>query len=357
MPGVSYFDTLPKKFILAKKMKQSPQSFLRYRVIDSCLQQRSKIWNHETLAAACTDAVYELEGDRDEFSRSTIMRDIRMMRAEPPQGYGAPIQWDRQRKSYYYADPNFSINNSPLAERDLRYLQRALQVLQQMPHLAEAAPWEQFSTQLQHLLRMQDTQQSTIVQFDTAPPTHALRWLRPIYRAIEEKTALKLSYRPFEEPAQEFTISPWLLRQYNRRWFLLAWCRELELVRTYALDRILNLAPMPDAPWYVRHDFDPDHYYDHVIGMSIPEEGTLTTLRFKARPLRAKYIATKPLHHSQRILEQNEQSTTFELQVIPNIELQQILLSFGPEIEVLEPRELRAQIGQLLQAAAQRYLN
>jgi predicted DNA-binding transcriptional regulator YafY len=277
------------------------------------------------------------------------------MRAEPPQGYAAPIHWDRQRKSYYYADPNFSINNSPLAEQDLHFLQQALQILQQIPHLAEAAPWQQVSTQLQHSLRMQDQQQPIIVQFDTAPPTHALRWLRPLYRAIDEKTALRIHYQPFTEDAQLFTISPWLLKQYNRRWFLLAWCRELERVRTYALDRILQLKPNTDAPWFIRHDFDPQHHYDQVIGMSIPEEGKVVRVQFRAQPLRAKYIASKPLHHSQRILEENEQYTIFELRVIPNIELQQILLSFGPEIEVLTPASLRQEIAQLHTTAAKSY--
>lgn len=336
-------------------MAHHRQAFLRYRVIDDCLQQRSKTWNHETLAQACTDAVYEMEGDRDEFSRATIMRDLRIMRAEPPQGYAAPIHWDRQRKTYYYADPSFSINKRPLAEQDLRYLQRALQILQQMPHLAEAAPWQQFSTQLQHLLRMQDTELPGIVQFDTAPATGALRWLMPLYRAIDEKRALALRYRPFTEPAQEFTISPWLLKQYNRRWFLLAWCRELERVRTYALDRILELNPLAEAPWHIRHDFDPDRHYQDVIGMSIPEGAQLTTVRFRALPLRAKYMATKPLHHSQRILEQTAQYTVFELRVIPNIELQQILLSFGPEIEVVAPAALRAELGRQLREAAELY--
>jgi predicted DNA-binding transcriptional regulator YafY len=336
-------------------MDQNPQSFLRYRVIDRCLQQRNKTWNYETLAEACTDAVYELEGDRDLFSRATIMRDIRIMRAEPPKGYGAPIHWDRQRKSYYYADPEFSINNSPLAEQDLRYLQRALQILQQMPHLAEATPWQQLSTQLQHSLRMQDAQQQIIVQFDTAPPTSALRWLHPIYRAIDEKSALHIRYQPFTEAAQAFTISPWLLKQYNRRWFVLAWCRELEKVRTYALDRILHLEPAADSPWFIRHDFDPEHHYDHIIGMSIPEEAEVASVQFKAYPLRAKYIVTKPLHQSQCIIEENEQYTIFELQVIPNIELQQILLSFGPEIEVLAPAALRQEIAILHKTAAQAY--
>jgi len=336
-------------------MAHNRQAFLRYRVIDACLQQPYKNWNYETLAEACSDAIYELEGDRDLFSRSTIMRDLRIMRAETPQGYGAPIRWDRSRKSYYYADPNFSINQSPLAEHDLRYLQRALQILQQMPHLVEAAPWQQLSTQLQHSLRMQDSHQETIVQFDTAPHTRALRWLHPIYRAIDEKMALALRYRPFTEPSQDFTISPWLLKQYNRRWFLLAWCRELELVRTYALDRIESLHPLPEAAWYIRHDFDPETYYTNVIGLSIPENGKVEQVQFRATPLRAKYIATKPLHHSQRILEQNEQYTVFELRVMPNVEFQQILLSFGAEIEVVSPGSLRREIAQQHLVASRNY--
>jgi predicted DNA-binding transcriptional regulator YafY len=336
-------------------MTQNPQAFFRYRIIDSCLQQRYSVWNHETLATACTDAVYEMEGDRDEFSRSTIMRDIKIMRAEPPIGFGAPIAWDRQRKTYYYTDPSFSILKSPLSKRDIIHLQKALQLLQQVPHLEETAPWQQLSTQLKDQLGVGQNPEQTIIQFEASPKTKALKWLAPLYDAIDQKASLIIRYSPFTEETQQFTVSPWLLKQYNRRWFLIAWCKDLQLIRTYALDRINSIRRAPDESWFIRHDFSPEERYQNVIGLSIPEEVEMVEVQFWATPLRAKYITTKPLHHSQRIIESNEKGSLFEMKVIPNIELQQILLSFGPEIEVLHPITLREEIGRQLLEAARKY--
>lgn len=335
-------------------MGHKQQTFLRYRVIDACLQQRNKIWTYENLAEACNDALYELEGDRDGFSRATLMRDIRIMRAEPPLGYGAPIRWDRQRKTYYYADPSFSINKSPLSENDLRYLQKSLYLLQQMPHLVDAVPWQQLSTQLKQLLRLENNN-STIVQFEASPKTTALHWLSPLYESIDQKKSIQMRYKPFTEVAQQVTISPWLLKQYNRRWFLIAWSKELQQVRTFALDRIEKISPAPKQSWFIQHDFSPEQRYQNVVGLSIPEGASPQKIQLKTSPLRANYIRTKPIHASQKETQRTESYSIFELVLILNVEFEQKILSFGAEVEVLQPETLRTTIQQTLQKAFQQY--
>ena len=72
----------------------------------------------------------------------------------------------------------------------------------------------------------------------------------------------------------------------------------------------------------------------------------------------APYVLTKPLHHTQRVLQQNEDgSIIINLFLIENYELERVLLGFGDGVEVLKPERLRKIIHQKLESALKRYEN
>ena len=63
-------------------------------------------------------------------------------------------------------------------------------------------------------------------------------------------------------------------------------------------------------------------------------------LKFDAA--RFPYIVSKPIHHTQRIA--NDEEFAVSLFVRPNKELEAQILSFGNQVEVLKPEWLRQQI-------------
>jgi predicted DNA-binding transcriptional regulator YafY len=66
------------------------------------------------------------------------------------------------------------------------------------------------------------------------------------------------------------------------------------------------------------------------------------------------YITSKPLHPSQEIL--SLEDCTLAIEVRPNYELDQLILSFGPDVEVLEPTEYKEYIKGKLVENLQKYL-
>ena len=62
---------------------------------------------------------------------------------------------------------------------------------------------------------------------------------------------------------------------------------------------------------------------------------------FKADNVAAKYIVSQPFHPTQKILKEGKNRSTFELTVLISEELIRSFLSYGGEIEVLEPLSLR----------------
>ena len=58
---------------------------------------------------------------------------------------------------------------------------------------------------------------------------------------------------------------------------------------------------------------------------------------------RGKYAETKPLHESQRN-KWTDKGFLVTLKLIPNLELEQVILSYGEDVEVLSPESLRLTI-------------
>jgi len=57
---------------------------------------------------------------------------------------------------------------------------------------------------------------------------------------------------------------------------------------------------------------------------------------------------TKPLHGSQKRTESKKDGTIIEIEVIPNIELRQLILSYGDGIEVISPKSFIEQFKQAI---------
>ena len=70
---------------------------------------------------------------------------------------------------------------------------------------------------------------------------------------------------------------------------------------------------------------------------------------------RAPYVKTKPIHHSQKVISDDENGLNIELTLIPNRELVAQILSFGDDVKVLEPEELRKEVSEYLEKAYMKY--
>jgi predicted DNA-binding transcriptional regulator YafY len=58
------------------------------------------------------------------------------------------------------------------------------------------------------------------------------------------------------------------------------------------------------------------------------------------------YLLTSPIHHSQKLLANNQKLSRFSIQVIPNYELMRELLSYGKELKVISPKSMVKELKQ-----------
>lgn len=85
-----------------------------------------------------------------------------------------------------------------------------------------------------------------------------------------------------------------------------------------------------------------------VIGVSFTPNENPIKIELKINNEVTPYILTKPLHGSQKKKESKEDGTFIEIEVIPNIELRQLILSYGDGIEVISPKSFRDQMKKVI---------
>ena len=322
---------------------------VRLNVLDSCLRNRFRRYTLENLIEACAEALYEYEGIGKGISKRSIQEDIKDMRSGKF-GYEAPIVCEDGY--YFYSDRNFSISNSPLSEQDYQAIRNSLAVLEQFSELGQLEALRQVEEKLQNVLSAKKDEERPLIDFEKSEYPAAKKWLSRLLGYTRNKKGLTLSYQPFtyDSPFPYHTF-PLLLKQYNGRWFLIGYNEQLGFMQNFALDRIIDIEINSEmkAPEAAQ---DLLNQYDSLIGVSKPANGT-EVVSFRTTPSLRKYLETKPLHKTQRLI--NEEENIFQLQVGVNFELKSKLLSFGSELTVLEPQSLKLSIMKTLEDSSAKY--
>lgn len=335
-------------------MPTNLQALIRYRTIDNCLRRKGRKWSWKELAKACADATHYYTGIDKEPSRRTMMYDIDNMK-NGRLGYYAPIEYNRAEKTYFYTDPDFSISNTPINQEDIGELNHALSILKQFSGFKHMEGIENIITKLEYTLSLRGERAKEVIQFDHQLNAPGQKWLNQLYQTIQKEKCIELKYQPFNlDYPFDTIVSPYLLKEYNKRWFLFGYDHNKKRIQNYGLDRIKEIGESIES-YYVDAQFNTSTYFDNIIGVSNPPKGTLQNIVLEVLPEQAKYIKTKALHHSQEIIEEMEKFTIFSYKLIPNYELTSLILSFGEKVKVLEPAELKAQVAKRIIDAGENY--
>ncbi len=326
-------------------MSKNLNALLRYQTIDACLRSSKKEkWSWKDLAKACGERLYEVRNIESIPSRRTILGDIKVMRSGDLKYY-APIDWTSKR-GYHYTDANFSIYSYGLSELEKEEFNKGVEILNQIVNRLGMDEVKQIISKLSHIINTSKQSKVPVIQFDQWIHEKGYQWLNLIYGCIKEKKALFISYRPFGGHAGfSGIVSPYLLKEYRNRWYLIAKFHNNGLIYHYALDRLRSTQESLQ-PFSEDSSFDAAKYFNQVIGITIPENGMVEQVQFRATTLQADYIKSKPLHATQVVLSEDDKGAVFQVEVIINYELEANLLSFGERVEVLAPATLREKMSK-----------
>jgi len=335
-------------------MSQNKNALIRYKTIDKCLQNQYRQWTLEDLMDACSEALFEYEGKENTVSKRTTQLDIQLMRSEKL-GYNAPIVvYDK--KYYKYDDEGYSITDIPLTETDINVLTETVSMLKQFKDFSLFTDVSDILQRLEDKIYAEKSHTRPVIYLDKNDHLKGLHFLDTLYQAIIKKVVVVITYRSFKSTvAQTFIYHPFILKEFNNRWFLVGRKKNNRSVSNLALDRIVTIDFDFNLP-FRDEDFDADHYYKDVIGVTVNEGLRAEKIQLWLNAENAPYVLTKPFHVSQVTEAQNQDgSIVVSLRLKVNYEFERLILGFGSGINVIAPAHLRRRIKGKLQEALKNY--
>ena len=335
-------------------MPTNKNAAIRYQTLDKCFRDRRHRYYMEDLIDKCEEAIYYYNGVGG-VSRRQIFEDIKFMESET--GWSVPLErkQDGRRVYYRYRDPDFTINAQPLTEDEARQLRSVIITLRRFRGLPSNAWVDEVISNLEWRFGLRGKQEN-MIGFEQNPYLRGLNLLPDIIDAATSYQAVRITYRNYKNCDEEYTVvvHPWYIKQYNNRWFLMAYDAEADRISNYALDRIQNFNVEEDVAYIPNKEVDFEHYFDDVFGVTIPPsdvEKIRVLLQFSKKQY--PYIVSKPLHHSQEIVD--AENRILAVEVRPTYEFTQLILSFGFDVQVLEPEPFKQEILANLRRNLQNY--
>jgi predicted DNA-binding transcriptional regulator YafY len=328
-------------------------ALIRYKTIDRCLQNRYRKWTLDNLVEAVSEAVYEFEGIRRGISRRTLQLDLQNMRSEK-MGFSAPIVVV-DKKYYTYEDKGYSINNTPISNYDLEKLGEAASLLRQLKGFSYFSDLSAMAAKLEDKILKNTKEGVSYIELDKNEQLKGLEFIEPIHVAIRKKTALLLEYQSFKaKSSHEQIFFPYLLKEYNNRWFVLGSFQRDGALKLLALDRINALREEATVAWRPA-PANIFRYFEDVIGVSKTPKQRAISIVLKVQKTQLPYFTTKPLHSSQQIIGEEDGWVKLVIRVVWNFELEREILGMGEVVKVVAPRRLREKIGLRLRGALGQY--
>lgn len=179
-------------------------------------------------------------------------------------------------------------------------------------------------------------------------------YLSQVISALRDSHPVRFTYRPYTRlnPTKDVVIEPYFLKIFKQRWYVTGRNVKDDKIKTYALDRMEDVK-IEEETFTVDKSFDLDGYVRDTFGI-VFSQGEPKEVVLRADTRQSKYLRALPLHHSQREVIHDEYSL-FYLRLRLTPDFVQELLSYGPNIQVVSPPELKAMVTTALREALAQY--
>lgn len=260
----------------------------------------------------------------------TFQRDLENIRSN----YDLAVKYDPATKGYYIDEQE--------STHDLEQVMRFVELAETTEALAGSidkrrsiAPYVSFSPM-------------------TAPK--GAEYLRALLSAAINNLRVEFHHLKYGATEHAHIVAePYMIKEFDERWYLFAYVPAKGAFRTFGLDRIYDVA-------VTRVNFDrlPERVHEaekfnNVYGLVyMPDQNPdapIETVRLRLAPFMIGHLSALPLHRSQTI-----DGDIVSIEVIINPELQNKIMGYGEHAEVLAPESLRQSIRKRHEEALKNYL-
>lgn len=177
--------------------------------------------------------------------------------------------------------------------------------------------------------------------------------INDLRQAIIEQKRCRAGYHSFSSgKKREYELDPLRFFENNGGLYVFAFITGYDEIRTLAVERIERLETT-DVSFDYPKDFHPEKLLDSAFGI-IFDKPIQVKIRFSRKV--APYIKERNWAPNQQIIQSEfDGSIILEMETCGWFDLKRWVLSYGAEAEVLEPAEMRVEIGKELRNCSLKY--
>lgn len=367
-------------------MPKNKNAVIRYMYLDQMLSDRYNKYTCEDLLRKVNERLEfagypTIGGDQSDYDRyiksgkRVIQLDIQALQDSPfnmeidstERLNGSPV--------YRYADQTQSLFSKPLSDEEKRLLQEVLNTLGQFAGL-DSFEWlndlqEKLNDRRAFGRGEYDREMPAprkIISFSSNDYLEGKDYLGTLFAFISNKKVVDVDYEPFGESPRTIRLYPYLLKQYNDRWYLIGtplatdeFPYRADFYVNLPLDRMKGVSAV-DSLEYIDCDEYFEERYEDILGITWLKEEELTEIVIAVKNSYTGYVDTKPIHGSQVKFTAEKQAelhnkygafdgyTFYSLTLKPNRELYNTLYRNGENVILVSPRRIREKMIQELTA-------
>lgn len=334
-------------------MPANKNALTRIVLLDKLLADRYHSYSIQDMTDIINRQLPEY-GQEDGVSKRCIEKDIEYLEFRFPElidferymidAHSMATDKPYKKRCIRYSDPTFSIFKGKLSEEEKGLLSAALSTIGSFEGLDSFGWLDDFSKRLGLVKHEPIIQMSKNLLENKTLMAEA-------FSAIQAQSVVNIEYVKYNDSQKrKVIISPYLLKEYNRRWYIIGAAYDTGKILNFALDRILFINVLPEYEYKLAPD-DLNERYEDILGITYIEDSPVCEIMFWVSDASTPYIRTKPLHGSQKELKRDTAQTNrdkfglptdgaiFTIECKENYELIRELTNFD-DLKVLSPERI-----------------
>ena len=288
-------------------MPANKNAFTRIVLLDKLLADRYHSYSIQDMTDIINLQLPEY-GQKNGVTKRCVEKDINYLEFQFPEliefekytidAHSEATDRPYKKRCIRYADPTFSIFKGKLSEEEKGLLSTALSTIGSFEGLDSFGWLDDFSK------RLGLVEQEPIIHMSKNLLENKTM-MAEAFSAIQAKSVVIIEYIKFNDSKKRnVVISPYLLKEYNRRWYLIGAAYDSGKILNFALDRIQAIKILSGYQYKPAPD-DLNERYEDIIGITYNDKSPLHKIIFWVSDASAPYIRTKPLHGSQKELKRD----------------------------------------------------
>jgi len=258
--------------------------------------------------------------------------------------YEAPIEYDRQKRGYYYYEPNFFIKSVILTEGELFSIALFDRLLEQYRNTPLEATLKRIFEKIVRSLPENVTVNPGVFSSHVSIISDHqgqidAKVFEGIFTALKTKRTLTFEYRPLQKTTyMARTVDPYHAICQRANWYFIGYCYDKKDLRMFSFTRVKNLG-LTKKHFNIPQDFKADEYFDKQMGVFISAKTPYTVELLIDNEI-GTFALERQWHDTQTVEQRKDGSVYVKFTTTQMQEVLRWVLGQGHTVKALAPLEL-----------------